>query len=373
MIKLFVIITLFTLSLSANNDRALKMMKTEQRVALVIGNSTYEHKRLSNLNNPINDAKAMKKTLQDLGFEVHYGENLSVRAMNKKVSKFSKSLRGGGVGLFFFAGHGIEAQGHNYLMGKDSNLDDKEDVSYESLQLSKVLDKMQNSGNRLNIVLLDACRNDPFSRSGGGGLAKSTAEGTFIAYATSPGDVADDGSGGNGAFTKEILKNITKEGLPIERVFKNVKVGVLDSTNNRQRPWTNSDITGDFFFKLGGKTQSSNYSFKSKAPSHFSLSINTQPKDAKVYITNIKPKYYDGIKLKKGTYSDWRLPNKNTLVKLYKNKNKLKNTSSNVYWSSTTDGKYKGSAWYVSFNYGFVYYSSNKGNSYYVRCVRGGQ
>jgi len=290
-IKLITLLILFTTITAEANTRALKKIyESENRIALVIGNNNYTHKRLGTLQNPINDARAMKNALKKLGFSVYYGENLTVRAMDKKVSKFSRALRHGGVGLFFFAGHGIESQGQNYLMGTNSNIDDEDDVSYESLELKKVLQKMQNSGNRLNIVLLDACRNDPFGRGGEGGLAKSTARGTFIAYATSPGDVAEDGKGKNGVFTAQILKNIDRVGVPIEKIFKDVKVGVLHSTHNRQRPWTNSDITGDFFFKLGTvREKPSTYSFKSKAPTHFSLTIHTQPRDAKVYITNIKP------------------------------------------------------------------------------------
>jgi uncharacterized protein (TIGR02145 family) len=240
---------------STDTDRALKMMKVEQRIALVIGNNEYDHKRLGKLQNPVNDARAMKTKLEQLGFTVIYGENLRVRDMDKKLDQFTGKLKQGGVGLFFFAGHGVEHQGINYLMGKDSKVDDKNDVKYESLPLSKALDAMQTAGNRLNIVMLDACRNDPFSRSGGGGLAKSTARGTFIAYATSPGDVASDGKGRNGVFTENILKHIDKPGLKIEEFFKIVKQGVYAQTNQQQRPWTNSDIIGDFFFILPDGTK----------------------------------------------------------------------------------------------------------------------
>jgi len=461
------------------SSRALKRIIKEQRVALVIGNDNYNNKKLHHLDNPVNDARAMNKALAKLGFYVYYGENLTVRDMNKKLTKFSKRLKMGGVGLFFFAGHGIETDGENYLMGKDSSIDEKEDVSYESLELRKVLDKMQNSGDRLNIVLLDACRSNPFGRGSGGGLAKTTAKGTFIAYATSPGDIAEDGTGKNGVFTAEILKNINKVGLPIERVFKNVKVGVLDATNSRQRPWTNSDITGDFFFRLPQKStrveQKSSYSFSSELPTQFSLTVHPSPRDAKIYITNIKPRYYDGIKLKKGSYTikvkragyltkvgtvelsgvldidvvlekkkvvykaklkpqkryssskdvtvidglmwqdekytkaekeaymynnwkgrnygkvqdwkgainycrkltlagyyDWRLPNKETLKRLYNNKNKLKNLASYYYWSSSENVSFSSDAWFVYFNDGYTY-SFDKRNEYYVRCVRGRQ
>ncbi|MDQ7061040.1 MAG: caspase family protein [Sulfurimonas sp.] len=272
---ILIILLTLNISLDANNDRALKMMKAEQRVALVIGNNQYSSDRLPYLRNPINDAKAMRSKLQTLGFTVYYGENLSVRGMDKKLRSFSSSLSKGGVGLFFFAGHGVESQGKNYLMGKDSALVTKSDIAYESLELNKVIDTMKNSGNRLNIVLLDACRNDPFSRSGGGGLAKvDNARGMFIAYATSPGDVASDGSGKHGVFTQEILNNIDAQGVSIHNVFKNVKRDVYSKTNQRQRPWTHDDIIGSFFFRLPSENSNaykvkSSYDFKNlkqKAP-----------------------------------------------------------------------------------------------------------
>lgn len=271
MIKILTLLLLFTFTLNASNDRSLKMMKTEQRIALVIGNNKYSSDRLSALRNPINDAKAMRDKLRSLGFNVFYGENLTVREMDKKLHKFSSKLKNGGVGLFFFAGHGVESRGKNYLMGKDSNMMDKEDIAYESLELNKVVDKMKNSGNRLNIVLLDACRNDPFSRSGGGGLAKiNNARGMFIAYATSPGDVASDGRGKHGIFTQEILKNIDSKGTSLHNVFKNVKRDVYNKTNQNQRPWTHDDIIGDFFFKLP-TSEISNKSTIKQSSSSFNL------------------------------------------------------------------------------------------------------
>ncbi len=301
--NILMLLLLFSMILNASTDRALKMMKTEQRVALVIGNNNYNSDRLSTLRNSINDAKAMKNKLQTLGFKVYYGENLTVREMDKKLRSFSLKLSTGGVGLFFFAGHGVESKGKNYLMGKDSNLLDKEDIAYESLELNKVIDKMKNSGNRLNVVLLDACRNDPFSRSGGGGLAKvNNAKGMFIAYATSPGDVASDGRGKHGVFTQEILNNIDAKGVSIHNVFKNVKRDVYSKTNQRQRPWTHDDIIGEFFFNM---------------PSYKKDRIDTEPFNGLMwYDTNIynKIKKLDDAKnycnnLKLNEYHNWRLPN----------------------------------------------------------------
>ena len=252
--------------LLASSNRALQhkniQTKNEQRVALVIGNNKYDNERLLSLKNPVNDARAMKKVLKKLGFKIYYGENLTFRQMDKKLNIFSKQLKYGGVGLFFFAGHGLELDGHNYLMGKDSNIQEPDDISYESLELDKVMDKMRRSKNRLNIVLLDACRNDPFSRSSGGGLAKvEKAEGMFIAYATGPGKVASDGDRGkNGIFTQEILRYIETPGVPIGRLFKKIKRGVYNKTNQKQRPWTHDDIIGsDFFFVLPDKNTKTQY------------------------------------------------------------------------------------------------------------------
>ncbi len=282
--------------LLATPDRSLKIMKIEQRVALVIGNSKYDSKKLPNLKNPINDASAMSEKLKTLGFKVFYGVNLTKRQMDKKLDQFSQKLRMGGVGLFFFAGHGIEYKRENYLMATDSNVNDKNDVKYESLPLNKILDNMEDAGNRLNIVLLDSCRNDPFSRSGGGGLAKSTARGTYIVYATSPGDVASDGSGKHGAFTTQILKYIDAQGVSLERVFKRVKIGVINSTNQNQRPWISNDITGDFYFKL--PTQASNIfnvpkktknSLKPQKLKTYPLTITTEPSDSKTKTKHPKP------------------------------------------------------------------------------------
>jgi hypothetical protein len=259
---------------SSGTDRSLKMMSVEQRVALVIGNDQYDSKRLTSLQNPVNDARAMRNKLRQLGFKVIYGENLGNRFMKKKVNEFGSEIRKGGVGLFFFAGHGVEFGGKNFLMAKDSKMLSPEDMEFEALALERVMAKMRHAGNRLNIVLLDACRNDPFSRSSGGGLAKvEKAEGMFVAYATAPGKVASDGSGKNGVFTENILRHIDQAGVPIERMFKNIKRDVIVQTSNRQRPWTHSDIVGDFFFRLPA----------GKAPKHSDIVTvpqTVEPKEA---------------------------------------------------------------------------------------------
>jgi uncharacterized protein (TIGR02145 family) len=304
--------------LGSSDDRALKKMftemKTEQRVALVIGNNDY--KNLSTLKNPINDARAMKSVLTQRGFEVIYSENASKTQFKKMVKRFGTKISKGGVGLFYFAGHGIQVNGENYLVASDSNIADKDEVEFETIALDYVTKKMKNARNRFNVLILDACRNDPFSRSGGGGLAPlGNARGIFVAYATEAGSVAKDGSGSNGVFTKNLIRYMN-EPLPIEQVFKRTRQAVYDETNHEQFPGVYNQSMGEFYFTLpdSAAPQSkaagvppppakSSFSFESVRPTDFSLTIHTDPKDATVQITNIDPKYYDGMRLKPGSYT----------------------------------------------------------------------
>jgi len=207
-LKILTLILLLILSLQADRGLQLKKMQEEQRVALIIGNNNYEH--LSNLKNPINDARAIRDALRNRGFSVIYKENATKRDMKKLVKKFTHQLSKGGVGMYYFAGHGINVNGINYLVATDSLMDLEDEVEFEALSLNYVLKKMKHAKNRLNIVVLDACRNNPFGRSGAGGLAPiSNAKGIFVAYATEAGAVASDGKNGkNGLFTKHLIRYI---------------------------------------------------------------------------------------------------------------------------------------------------------------------
>lgn len=224
----------------------------EKRVALIIGNSDYVD---APLRNPANDARDMAASLRKLGFEVI--EEIDVRTQNdmkRAVRDFGKKIRDGGVGLFYYAGHGIQLNGVNYLIPTQANIENEADVEYETLQVNMVLDQMEYARNRMNIVVLDACRNNPFARSfrsSSKGLSTITKSpsGTFIAYATSPNSVASDGEGENGLYTEELLDQIEVPGLTIEQVFKNVLANVKDRTDGAQIPWTTSSIDGEFFFK----------------------------------------------------------------------------------------------------------------------------
>ena len=219
------------------------------RTALVIGNAKYTS---APLRNPVNDARAISSTLQELGFQVTLLEDAGQKKMKRAINRFGKTLRDGGVGLFYFSGHGMQVEGSNYLIPVDAEVDAEADVEYEAVEAGRVLAKMKTANNGMNLVILDACRNNPFARSfrsASKGLATLNApSGTFIAYATSPGSVASDGTGDNGLYTGELVRHMKAPGLKIEEVFKRVRSGVQVKSENKQVPWDASSLTGDFFF-----------------------------------------------------------------------------------------------------------------------------
>ncbi|HIA56063.1 MAG TPA: caspase family protein [Candidatus Lambdaproteobacteria bacterium] len=177
---------------------------TETRLALIIGNSDYL--QTARLRNPVNDARSISKTLRDLGFSVTTLENADKRGMDSAIRKFGKTLRKeGGVGLFYYASHGMQIRGENYLLPVDINPSTETDVSYDAVPLGKLLGQMKMADNGMNVVILDACRNNPFARSfrsNSSGLAQVIApSGTFIAYATAPGSLASDRTGSNDLYT----------------------------------------------------------------------------------------------------------------------------------------------------------------------------
>lgn len=236
-----------------SRDIAVEGMRSEKRVALVIGNAGYTAGRL---NNPVVDARAMAQTLRGFGFEVLAHENLTYQGMRRAVADFGERIAGGGVGLFYYSGHGIQVNGKNYLVPVDADLKSERYVSAETVDLDSVLAQMQEAKTRVNIIVLDACRNNPFTqrfRSLTRGLAFMDAPaGTYVAYATAPGSVADDGEPGkNGVYTGELLRALREAGLRIEDVFKRVRARVQARTRQRQNPWDASSLTGDFVFNLG--------------------------------------------------------------------------------------------------------------------------
>jgi hypothetical protein len=225
------------------------LSQSERRIALVIGNGAYKS---APLRNPVNDAKDIGDALTNLGFTVIIKTNVDQRIMEETIREFGKKLRSGGVGLFYFAGHGLQVDGRNYLLPIGADIESEGDVKYEAVDTGRVIAQMEEAENGLNIVILDACRDNPFARnfrSREKGLAKMDApEGSILAYATAPGSVAAEGTGRNGLYTSKLLKHITTPGLPVELFFKKVRKDVRIASGKKQVPWTESSLVGDFYF-----------------------------------------------------------------------------------------------------------------------------
>ena len=243
---LWVILLLFSTIFSFPN---LSFSAQERRTALVIGNGSYKSAPLLN---PVNDANDIASTLRKLGFAVIHKENATQREIETSIREFGNRLRKGGVGLFYYAGHGFQVNGINYIIPLGAELLEETDVKYEAVDARRVLDAMYNAGNDINIVILDACRNNPMARSfrsGSGGLARMDApRGTIVAYSTSPGEMALDGSGRNSPYTEALLEYMDDPGLTIEQVFKKCRRRIYGVTNGKQTPWESTSLTGDFYF-----------------------------------------------------------------------------------------------------------------------------
>lgn len=222
----------------------------QKRIALVIGNSDYKDAKLKN---PVNDATDIADKLEKSGFKVSKLTNASRRQMKRAIRKFGRKLRGENtVGFFYFAGHGVQVKGENYLIPVGVEIKSEFEVEDEAISANRILRAMDDAGNGLNLVVLDACRNNPFARSfrsSSRGLARMSApKGSMILYATSPGDVAQDGSGRNGVFTKHLLKAMSQPGLQVEEVFKKTAIKVSTETAKAQVPWFEGVILGNFYF-----------------------------------------------------------------------------------------------------------------------------
>ena len=300
-----------------SNDKGLKIvskeMQTENRVALVIGNNAYQ-RPLTMLSNTINDAQAIRTILANRGFDVIYKENVSHREFDGILEEFYRKLSRGGVGLLYFSGHGLEFDGQNYLIPIDAKIGAKSDTKYEAVALNKITHRITKIGNRLNIVILDACRNDPFAKAYGvGGLAKSEPIGLFVSYATGAGQVSSDGRvGGNGLFTQYLIENMKKP-LPLQDVFKATRASVYEASRGTQFPAIYDQIIkGDFYFTLPNNRPNSivlqpldqiiSY-FTPNFRVFSSIDFNKKsPIDATITIEN-QGIWQSGMKLKKGLYN----------------------------------------------------------------------
>ncbi|MGY3583743.1 hypothetical protein ACVIGB_007197 [Bradyrhizobium sp. USDA 4341] len=227
----------------------------DKRVALVVGNSTYQN--VSRLQNPKDDAQLVADTLQRLGFALvggHAQVDLDKAGFDAAIQRFGSQLMGADVALFYYAGHGIQVRGTNYLVPVSANPVREADVDFQMVDVGLVLRQMEGAGTRLNIVILDACRNNPFGgrglRAADGGLAQIRApEGTLLSYATQPGNVALDGDDGHSPYTRALVDTMQKPGLDVLQAFNQVGLVVKRATGSAQQPWVStSPIDGSFYF-----------------------------------------------------------------------------------------------------------------------------
>jgi WD40 repeat protein len=253
---------------------------TERRLALVVGNSTYSNAPLAN---PANDGRAMSTRLRQLGFEVMEKENATREDMVRLSREFGNRLKLGGVGVFYYAGHGVQLNGVNYLLPVDSDIQDETELQTRAYDVNEILNKMDSAKNRLNVVILDACRNNPLrraTRSDLHGLATmQQGSGTIVAYATQPGATAADGPvGGNSLYTQQLLLALSQPGLRVEDVFKQVRVEVYRRSGGAQTPWENSSLIGEFYFNRGSGGQA--MPAETGTPAPIQLATASEPRQA---------------------------------------------------------------------------------------------
>ena len=246
----FALVALFvTMAQGQSVSANIGTQGNEQRVALVIGNGAYGD---APLKNPPNDARAMAQALRECDFHTIEEIDGDKRRMVDAIREFGKQIRRGGVGLFFYAGHGMQVGGTNYLVPVGADVKKESDVEFECVDANRVLGEMEDAGNQINIIILDACRNNPFARSfrsSDRGLKKmDTPTGSLLAYATAPGDVAADGDGANGLYTSVLLKHMRQPGISIMDVFMRVRRDVKEASGDAQVPWESTSLTDDFNF-----------------------------------------------------------------------------------------------------------------------------
>ena len=233
---------------------AVPAWAAEKRLALVVGNARYP---LAPLNNPENDARVVASTLRRLGFEVIEHVNLPVKDFRRVLREYAKRVQDTeGTALFFYAGHGVQIDGRNYLLPVDINVRDEYEIKDEAVDVEELfVSRLDRARAQTRIIILDACRDNPFGRTTRGlrtvgtGLVEMGARGALIAYSSAPGATAEDGPAGtNSIFTRHMVKEMLVEGLEVEQMFKNVRVKVLRDSNQRQIPWVNSSMTSNFSF-----------------------------------------------------------------------------------------------------------------------------
>ena len=247
LVYVIIIVIIFFQNSGFAQNRAIKPSKNARK-ALVIGNGNYQY--ITKLKNPVNDANLIENQLKNLGFNVTKILNSNSKEMVKEIASFTKNLNSGEIGLFYYAGHGIQIKGENYLLPVDLSPMNPEFVEFDSVNLRRLTDSLQYAKNESNIIILDSCRNNPFQfeRSLSRGLAELRApKGVYISFATQPGNIAEDGSGLNSPYTSSLARALSIPNLKIEDVFKKVRADVSDKTGDRQVPWDSSSLVGDIY------------------------------------------------------------------------------------------------------------------------------
>ncbi len=274
------------------------LASAEPRVALIIANGTYGGD-IGSLKNPVSDGRLMSDALKKVGFAVNLVTDGDQRAMKQALNDFGEALAKAGptaTGLFYYAGHGLQVSGENYLVPVGAHIKREGDVELEALSADAVLKVLNFSGSKIQIVILDACRNNPMMRSFRSntmGLAKVDAPiGSFVAYSTAPGSVAADGKGSNSPFAEALAAEVQKPGASIEEMFRNVRAKVIAETDSQQVPWDSSSLTAPFYFSkdfsAAGSTAAMDQVFWD------SIKDSTDPADFQAYIK----------KFPKGTFVD---------------------------------------------------------------------
>ncbi len=280
----------------------------ETRTALVIGNGSYLK---TPLNNPVNDAKDMASVLKDCGFDVILRTNKDRAGMMEAVRLFGQRLKKGGVGLFFYAGHGIQVDGINYMVPVNADASGVKDIQSRFLEISSVLSAMEKAKNDLNIVILDACRNNPFQVVKGvsKGLALMDApKGSYIAFSTRPGSLSGDGAARNGLYTAKLLKHIRTPGLSLVDLFMNVRNDVLAASNDNQEPWDNHSLRRHFYFMPDGTEPALPYGAGVVSSDASVGSLETDTLQSSVVVDTDYSEYFDSSEYGiegEADYSEW--------------------------------------------------------------------
>lgn len=237
---------------SLNPKTTTSAAKSERKKALLIGCRSYHH--VNPLINPLNDVNGMADILLKLGFEITKAIDPTQKELKLIIDEFGDGLKGSDVGLFYFAGHGVQVKGLNYLIPIDANLTSERLVEYDCVEAGRVLAHMEDARTSVNLMILDACRNNPFERSWGRGIGQrglatmNAPKGSLIAYSTAPGTTASDGAGNNGLYTEVLLNHIAEKGTPVYTMFQKVRLDVMEKSKEEQIPWESTSLTADFYF-----------------------------------------------------------------------------------------------------------------------------